>query len=426
MRLDDLVELLLRRRDQRDGAAGLAGAAGATRAVHVVLERQREVVVDHQLDVVDVDAATGDVGRDQEARAAARERAQTRVAGLGALVAVDRVRGQTGALQHVAELLAADLLVAEDQHLAVLATQQALERVRLVADADRGEAVRDRARRLAAAADLHALGAGQEVLDQRLDLLGERRGEQQVLPLVRHAQEHAPDLRHEAHVEHAVGLVEHDHLDVLERDVAALEVVDQASRAGDEHVQAALEGALLDRQVDAAERGADVQAGVLGVGAEVLGDLYAQLARRHDDQAAQARLAAAEAVEHRQAERRGLAAAGLAEPDQLVAVEDLGDRVLLDLGRLFVAGVAHALEDGLLQPEGFETHGDVRLVAAGPLVGRWAAWLMLFSIDVVAAGPWPTHLVATHRKRCPPKPSCSTTVDSVHNCRWHRPNAAST
>ena len=227
------------------------------------------------------------------------------------------------------------------------------------------------------------------------------------MPFVGHAQEDPSDLRHEPHIEHAVRFVEHDHLDVLERDVAALKVVDETTGTRDQDVQAALERALLDREVDASERRADVQAGVLRVGAQVLGDLHAQLAGGHDDQAAQARLAAAQTVQHREPERGGLAAARLAEPDQFFAREDFGDRVLLDLRRLFVAGVAHALEDGLFQPEGFETHRDVSLLTAGPLRGRGAAGFMYWSIGVAAAGLWPTHLVATRRKSWSPKLSRS-------------------
>ena len=137
----------------------------------VVLQHEREVVVNDQLDVVDVDAAPGDVRRDEEPGATAREGPEAGVARLGALVAVDRIRGQARAFQHVAELFAADLFVAEDQHLAVLLAQQPLNGVGLVVDADRREAVADGLSRLTAATDLHPLSAGEEVLDQRLDLL---------------------------------------------------------------------------------------------------------------------------------------------------------------------------------------------------------------------------------------------------------------
>src|SRR5258705_13634905 len=47
---------------ERDGAAGFAFATGATDAVHVILPIIRKVVIEHNFDVLDVNAARGDVG----------------------------------------------------------------------------------------------------------------------------------------------------------------------------------------------------------------------------------------------------------------------------------------------------------------------------------------------------------------------------
>ena len=59
----------------------------------------------------------------------------------------------------------------------------------------------------------------QQAVGERLDLVGEGRREQQVLPLLRQQREHPLDVVDEAHVEHAVGLVEDEDLDVREVDV---------------------------------------------------------------------------------------------------------------------------------------------------------------------------------------------------------------
>src|SRR3546814_11237360 len=61
--------------------------------------------------------------------------------------------------------------------------------------------------------------------------------EQQRLALLRHPVDDALDRRQEAHVEHAVGFVEHQYLDRVELGAAALEVVDQAAGGGDEDVR---------------------------------------------------------------------------------------------------------------------------------------------------------------------------------------------
>ena len=48
-----------------------------------------------------------------------------------------------------------------------------------------------------------------------------------------------PDVVDEAHVEHAVGFVEHEHLDLVEAHRALLDEIEQAAGRGDQHVDAA-------------------------------------------------------------------------------------------------------------------------------------------------------------------------------------------
>jgi len=49
------------------------GTRGAPDAMHVILDRVRQIVVDHALNSGHVDAASGDVRRDQDAVTAAAE-----------------------------------------------------------------------------------------------------------------------------------------------------------------------------------------------------------------------------------------------------------------------------------------------------------------------------------------------------------------
>ena len=73
------------------------GAGGAAGAVHVVLGVGREVEVHDAGDVVDVDAACGDVGRDERRRVPVVERPQRAVALTLGAPAVDRSGLHTGA-----------------------------------------------------------------------------------------------------------------------------------------------------------------------------------------------------------------------------------------------------------------------------------------------------------------------------------------
>jgi hypothetical protein len=69
----------------------------------------------------------------------------------------------------------------------------------------------------------------------------------------RQLRQHAPDVGQEAHVEHAVGLVEHEELDPVEVCVGLLQMVEQPPRGGDEDVDAAAKAPLLRPHADAAE-----------------------------------------------------------------------------------------------------------------------------------------------------------------------------
>ena len=76
----------------------------------------------------------------------------------------------------------------------------------------------------------------------------------------RQVLEHPADVGQEAHVEHAVGLVEHQDLEAGEAGVGLLEVVQQAARAGDDDVDAGAQGALLRAHADAAVDGGGADA----------------------------------------------------------------------------------------------------------------------------------------------------------------------
>src|SRR5690606_13558812 len=97
------------RRHQRQGFAAGAVAAGAADAVHVVLGHHRQVVVDHQRQARDVEAARGHVGGDQDPRLAGLELVQRLLPLRLALVAVDRQRRQPGLAKLFGQAVAAVL-----------------------------------------------------------------------------------------------------------------------------------------------------------------------------------------------------------------------------------------------------------------------------------------------------------------------------
>ena len=67
----------------------------------------------------------------------------------------------------------------------------------------------------------------------------ERGGEEHRLPLLRNRAKELLDLRAEAHVEHPVGLVEHERPDCLQRDQAALDEVLETAGGRDDDLRSA-------------------------------------------------------------------------------------------------------------------------------------------------------------------------------------------
>ena len=163
------------------------------------------------------------------------------------------------------------------------------------------------------------------------------RGEHQRLPLCRQLGDDFADVVDEAHVEHAVGFVEHEKLDVAETQRIALHEIEQPARRGDQDVDAVEQRANLRAHRHAADRQRRPQMQVAAIGAEAVEDLAGQFARRaeHQDAAALAHRRprqGGELMQDRQREGRGLAGAGLGNADHVAARHQERDGLGLDRG----------------------------------------------------------------------------------------------
>ena len=129
----ELEQVALARGDERDRVAAAAGPAGAADPVHVGLGVGRDVVVDDVADPLDVEAAGGDVGGDQDVELAGLELVDGALAlGLGD-VAVDRRGGEPAGAQLLGQRLGLVLGADEDDHpLEVLDLEDPGERVDLL------------------------------------------------------------------------------------------------------------------------------------------------------------------------------------------------------------------------------------------------------------------------------------------------------
>ena len=212
-------------------------------------------------------------------------------------------------------------------------------------------ALGDGVRGFVAARDFDQLRLVQQLVGEALDLVGKRRREQQVLALCRHRQQrHDPlDVRDEAHVQHAVGLVQHEDLDLAQVDALVFDVVQQAARRGDQDLDAGADDGQLLLDVDAAEHAGGPQSGVLAVFLDRFLDLDRQFPRRRQDQRAHGVAGGGGAgvgvllqpLQDRQRKAGGLAGAGLRATHHVEARQDDGDGLGLDGRGRGVAGFGH-------------------------------------------------------------------------------------
>ena len=201
-------------------------------------------------------------------------------------VAVQRGGGVAFALQALRERLGVALGRDEDDALRhrdvgeQVVEDPVLVRV-VVGEVD---ALLDRDRRRLVRLDLDAHRVAHQARGQPRDGAVERRREQHGLARLRRQQRDALDVVDEAHVEHPVGLVEHQHFQRGQVDAAALEVVDEAARRGDDDVGAARELPVLDRVRRPAVDADRVDPEAAAVADGLLGDLLRELARRREHQ----------------------------------------------------------------------------------------------------------------------------------------------
>ncbi len=198
----------------------------------VVVRDVRHVEVHDVGELLDVDAAGGDVGRHEDAVLPALEAGER----LGPLrlgaVAVDPLARHVVLLQEVGEAVGAVLRPREGDDAPDLAPREELEEeLRLQLLRHRVDRLRDADGRGRLALQVDRRRGVEDVARELGDRAGHRGREEEVLPLGGEVPQDALDVGEEAHVEHPVGLVDDEDLQPVELRVAETEVVEEAARA---------------------------------------------------------------------------------------------------------------------------------------------------------------------------------------------------
>jgi hypothetical protein len=207
--------------------------------------------------------------------------------------------------------------------------------------------------------DFDADRVRQERVGETLNLRRHGGREEQGLARERDQLCDALDVGNEAHVEHAVGFVDHEDLDAGHQQLAALAMVEQTARRCDQDVDTPVELLFLLVERHAADQKGDVQLVVLAVLVEVFLDLRSKLAGRLEDQRARhARASAAllEQGDHRQCERSGLARSGLCDAEDIAPGENMRDGLRLDRRRRRVTASLYGRQHFGAQSERGEGH----------------------------------------------------------------------
>ena len=262
------------------------GAAGPADPVDVVLGDHRQLEVDDVRQRLDVEAARGDLGGDEDGEPAGLEVGEGPDALRLALVAVDRGGLDAVALELLGEPVGAVLGPGEDERLVDPAgPDEVAEQLALALAVDRVDDLGHELGRRVARRDLDRGRVVEQPVGEPPDLVREGRREQQVLAPRRQDREDLADVADEAHVEHPVGLVEDEDLDARQVDGPLAEVVEQAAGRRDDDLGAGAQGADLRVEADAAVDGGGADRVLGAVGADALLDLERELAGRGEDRA---------------------------------------------------------------------------------------------------------------------------------------------
>ena len=225
-------------------------------------------------------------------------------------------------------------------------------------------AVGDEIGRCIAARDFDRDRRAQHLFCKAFDFDREGRGKQQALALRRQQREDALEIRHEAHVEHAIGFVEHQYFNAAKIDRLLLHVIKQASRCCNHDFGAGAQGFYLRIDIDAAEHHGRAQVQVFCVVADVVLDLSGEFTRRCQYQSTDGvagrggagTLLRRQQLQNRQCEAGGLAGAGLGATHHVMAREYRWNGLQLDGSRLGVTLVGDCVQQLGHQPERLKRH----------------------------------------------------------------------
>jgi len=326
------------RREEVDGHALTAKAPTAADAVDVVLAVGGQIVVDHKRDLLDVDATREDIGGDEHTRTARSELPHDQLTLLLVQVGVDRRAREIPRMHFLCQPLDLASRVDKDHRLRDRERLiQVAQRVKLplltlhhhveLLDAVQGQlvALHQNADRVA-----HELGRELE------HIRGHRRREEADVHRRRQLLEDVVDLILEATAQHLISLVQHEVVDVVHRERAAVDHVKDASGCAHHKLNAAAQLVHVLSDVGAADASHRGDAKVVANRHHHLDNLRGELARRRQDERLAIAVGEVDVLQETDGESGRLSGSRLGLGDRVAHQDERFDRPLLDRRRLLI------------------------------------------------------------------------------------------
>ena len=268
----------------KGGAVG-TGATGATDAVHVGLGNVGQVVVDDVFQTVNINASGGNIGGHQNAGGLLLKIAQRVLPGILRLIAVYGFCRNLALLQHTHYLIGPVFGTGKDQYRTDgLIFKHFLQEVDLVGFVHKINKLIDGlgCGRCGRHLYLHRLmknGVGQ------LHDIGRHGGrEKERLAFCGQNSQEPFYIVNKAHVEHAVGLIQHKNLNFPNRYKFLIHQVEQATGGGNQNIHAVFEGVDLTVLVYTAKDDGAAQTGMSAIIFDALPNLNGELTSRCYDE----------------------------------------------------------------------------------------------------------------------------------------------
>lgn len=342
---------------ERERFSFFTGATRTSDAVNVIFRIIRQLEVHDHVDTFDVEAASRDVGRDQDVvialasellhhARALRLSHQRRNADRGVTVVVQELRDSRNV----------HLEVREHDRLARLVEIQEREKMRtFFFAADVEDLVFDVLRFRLIARHVHFHRVRSELISGVHDVEIQRRAEHEELTLLRNTLEDELHVVFEAHVEHAIGFVEDDRANLFQVDEMFFEEIDQPTRSRDDELDAVTKTFFLFLVGNAAVDRNRTKIAVSAKLQRALVNLFAKFPSRNENQDELVRTpirkrtlfafrfvffgeligifaSANDALHDRKQKRSSLAGARLRKASDVASFEDVRHRSFLDRG----------------------------------------------------------------------------------------------